>query len=82
MVNKLGNPNFAIRPPEFPPDLVRDISLSVYEDRMGSKDYCALLDKDGDQGQKMAERSKCMDHLTRSYLRVFRQRGINVLAGG
>ncbi len=78
----MSNAKSRPRPPDFPPELVRDVSLAVYEDRMGSADYCALLEKDGDDGRKMATRSQCMDDLTRAYLRVFRQRGVDVLAGG
>lgn len=68
------------------PYLVRVISLAVYKERLeagsgptrnGTTATQRMIEKDADDGQAIAERSKCFDTLTRIYLRA-----VNEIAGG
>jgi hypothetical protein len=62
---------------EFTDDEVRDLSESVYRQRLGDEDTLAMIEKDGDFGHKLRQRAACFDQLSRCYLRAF-----NELAGG
>lgn len=57
---------------EFDPVMVRDISEAVYRERLGADSVTNMLEKDGDGGAKLRERSASYDGLTRAYLRVIR----------
>lgn len=60
------------RPPprqaEFDPNRVRDISTTVYRDRMGDTDADAMISKVG--AEKFRDRAGSYDVLTRAYLRA------------
>lgn len=62
------------RAPEFDADAVRDLSEAVYRDRLGETDAAAMVEKDGDSGQKLRERASSYDQLSRAYLRAFANR--------
>lgn len=64
------------REPEFDAETVRDISEAVYRDRLGADDVASMIEKDGDNGQKLRERASSYDNLTRSYMRAVRGRGL------
>lgn len=51
-------------------EFVRDISEAVYRERLGAADAAAMIEKDGDQGQKLRERAASYDSMTRSYIRA------------
>ena len=63
-----------VRPVEFDPEMVRDISEAVYRDHLGPADVVSMIEKDKDAGQKLRARASCYDTFTRSYLRVFEAR--------
>lgn len=58
------------RAAEFPPEKVREISVAVYRERLGDADTASMIEKDGDNGQKLRERAAAYDSLTRDYLRA------------
>lgn len=64
------------REPEFDPEMVRDLSEKVYRDLMerdnGEGTVARMIEKDGDNGEKMRARSSSYDRLTRAYLRAQR----------
>ena len=52
------------------PRLVSDISEAVYRLRLGADDVRRMIEKDGDNGEKLRSRSGSYDVLTRCYLSV------------
>ena len=64
--------------PKHDPDMVRDISEAVYRRRLmdaGGKDEPdRMIAKDGDSGEKLRNRAKGYDVLTRHYLDVLAER--------
>lgn len=69
-------------PPEFDPVLVRDISEAVYRQRVDDgghakiKNSQQMIEKDGDNGEKLRERASSYDKLTRCYLRAVKKKGL------
>jgi len=62
-----------VRQKEFPDELVRDVSEFVYRERLSEPDTASMIEKDGDNGEKLRKRAQVFDHLSRSYLRAFAQ---------
>lgn len=65
------------REPEFDPVAVRDLSEKVYRDLLERDNHpegavARMIEKDGDNGEKLRERAGAYDRLSRSYLRVQR----------
>lgn len=60
------------REPEFDPAYVDRITDLVYRDRLGPEDTASMIDKDGDNGEKLHNRSKSYEGVVRSVLRVLR----------
>ena len=58
------------REPEFDPKMVRDISETVYRERLGEGGADRMIEKDADSGEQLRERAGSYDSLTRSYLRA------------
>lgn len=61
------------REPEFDSTYVDRITNLVYRDRLGEKDTASMLQKDADNGEKLAERSKFYEPMVRSVLRVLKK---------
>lgn len=64
------------REPEFDPEHVRDLSEKVYRELLerdsGEGAIARMIEKDGDNGSKLRERSGSYDRLTRAYLRAIK----------
>lgn len=52
------------------PECVRDISERVYRIELGPVDTARMIAKDKDNGEKLRNRAKSYDSLTRSYLKA------------
>lgn len=65
------------REPEFDPEYVRDISEAVYKDRLrttsGKNDVEKMIEKDGDNGEKLRRRAEIYDPIVRSVLRAVKE---------
>lgn len=59
---------------EFDPIKVRDLSETVYRDLLERDNtegaVARMIEKDGDNGEKLRERAGSYDRLTRAYLRA------------
>jgi hypothetical protein len=53
--------------PTYDPEIVRDISVAVYCDRLGADATSRMLGKDADGGKKLRDRAGSYDPLTRAY---------------
>jgi hypothetical protein len=64
------------REPEFDQEAVRDLSEKVYRDileRDNSEGAVArMIEKDGDNGEKLRERAGSYDRLSRAYMRALK----------
>ena len=58
---------------EFTDEEVRKYSEHVYRQRLGEGDTKSMIAKDGDNGEKLRNRSKAYDQLSRCYLRAFQE---------
>lgn len=64
-------------PSEWSMDFVTDLSEAVYRIRLGGeKESEAMIRADKDGGQKLRNRARSYDVMTRAYLTVLRQRAL------
>ena len=74
----MSNKNAKGRPLEFDMEFVRDISVHVYKQRLGPlAETIAMIEKDGDAGQKLRDRARVYDHLTICYLHAIKDIGFD-----
>jgi hypothetical protein len=73
----MSNKNAHGRPLEFDKQYVRDFSVHVYRQRLGEGEANAMIAKDGDAGEKLRDRARPYDDLTRNYLRAFGELGFD-----
>ena len=70
------------REQEFDPTFIRDVSEAIYrqrlEDASGGGDGAVqrMIERDGDQGQKLRNRAGSYDSISRAYARYFRDNPI------
>lgn len=62
---------------EFDPEAVRDLSERVYRDFLERDNVptgavARMIEADGDNGEKLRERARAYDRLSRAYLRALR----------
>ena len=58
------------RKPTFDPEYIRDLSEKVYRASLGDDDTRRMIEKDGDDGQKLRNRAAAYDTMTRHYLKA------------
>lgn len=62
-------------PPDYTPEYVTDVSEAIYRARLGPKDVAQMIEADGDGGQKLRNRARAYDPLTRDYLKLLKPVG-------